>query len=60
MKNWNYHIDEKSEPRTTMVPMMIDGEPQLEFALSILETYESHQMVTAYAWSAEMLPISGR
>lgn len=53
---WNYALDAQDEPIEGMVPMMIDGEPQLDFAPSVLETYEAHQLTDAYAWSAHVLP----
>lgn len=55
-EGWNYALDAEEQPIESMVPMMIDGEPQLDFAPAVLETYEKHQMTDAYAWSADVLP----
>lgn len=41
---WNYAIGADGQPIETMVPMMIDGEPQLDFAPAVLELYENHQL----------------
>lgn len=53
---WSYSLDASDQPIETMVPMMIDGEPQLDFAPAVLDMYEDYQMLDAYAWSADLLP----
>lgn len=55
-EGWNYALDSEEQPITSMVPMMIDGEPQLDFAPVVLEMYQQHQMIDAYAWSADLVP----
>lgn len=53
---WSYSTDANGDPIHNMVPMMIEGEPQLDFAPAVLDLYEGHQLVNAYAWSADVVP----
>lgn len=55
-EGWNYSIGSDGQPIINMVPMMINGEPQLDFAPAILDLYKTHQLLDAYAWSADILP----
>lgn len=55
-ESWSYSTDATGDPIHNMVPMMIDGAPQLDFAPPVLDLYERHQLVNAYAWSADVLP----
>lgn len=53
---WTYSLDADEQPIEELVPMMVDGEPQLEFAPVVLDMYQQYEMQDAYAWSADMLP----
>lgn len=55
-EGWSFAQDADKQPIVEMVPMMIDGEPQLEFSPAVLDLYQQHQMMDAYAWSADVLP----
>lgn len=57
-EGWNYALDANGQPIESMVPMMTDGEPQLEFAPPVLDLYNQYQLLGAYAWSTDVLPDS--
>lgn len=53
---WSYSTGANGEPMQNMVAMMVEGEPQLDFAPAVLDMYERHQLENAYAWSADLRP----
>lgn len=54
--NWSYLNGDEEGSLPEMTLMMQDGVPYLDFSQSTLEFYEDHQMVSGYAWSANMVP----
>lgn len=54
--NWSFPPNADGESNEQMVEMMVNGEPQLAFAPAVLDLYERHQMIDAYAWSADLQP----
>lgn len=55
-EGWSYATDADGQPIESTVAMMVDGEPQLDFAGETLALYERHEMTDAYAWAVDILP----